>query len=446
MKKKYDIIIVGGGVAGKSAASKLAASGKKVAAVENDLWGGTCPNRGCDPKKVLVAAVEDQSNANQLIGKGIESAPAVNWPDLMAFKKTFTDPVSEQTKKSLIEAGVDTYSATVEFINENSIRVNDDILEADQFIISTGAHPSILDIEGKEHFLTSDDFLSLPEMPETVTFVGGGYIAFEFAAIANAAGAKVHVIQHNKKPLKAYDQEFIKELMKQLEDKGVTFHLDINITNIQKSSNQFILTDEDNFNLTTDLVFGTTGRIPNIENLKLENAKIQYDKKGIKTNKFLQTSNSAVYAMGDVLSKSQPKLTPVASLEASYLVSFLTGKTEESLIYPEIPTIVFSSPKVAQVGVTPSQADKDKDKYDIATIDATDWFSYARLNEPVSLVKIITEKESGNLVGATCMNNEADVLINLFSILINKKITANELSDIVFAYPTMASDLSSLLA
>ncbi|PTQ79792.1 glutathione reductase (NADPH) [Trichococcus patagoniensis] len=442
MKKIYDVVVIGSGVAGQTAASGLAFAGKNVAIVENDLWGGTCANRGCDPKKILFSVVEAHNKSLHLIGKGIEEAPIINWSQLIAFKNTFTDPVPEQSKKRLKASGIDVYNATAEFIDAKNIKVQDHILEAAQFVIATGARPALINIEGKEHFLTSDDFLSLPNMPDKLTFIGGGYIAFEFAAIANAAGAQVDVIHHNSRPLKAYDQELVSALMSQLEAKGVIFHLDTNITLIEKVGQQFKLTDDKGFELTTDLVFATTGRLANTEKLKLENADVTYDKKGIIVNDYLQTSNPAIYALGDVLSKKQPKLTPVSSLEASYLVSLLTNKNDCPIAYPKIPTNVFSSPKLAQVGVTVLEAENSKDKYEVSTIDASNWFNYLRVNEPVSKVNIIIDKDSGLLAGASCLNNEADQLINFFTFFINKEIKAAELADAVFAYPTIASDLT----
>ncbi|MFO8069833.1 MAG: NAD(P)/FAD-dependent oxidoreductase [Alkalibacterium sp.] len=441
MKRTYDAVVIGSGVAGQVTASGLASAGKRVAIVEADLWGGTCANRGCDPKKVLVSAVEARNKVMQLKGKGMDEVPAINWPDLMTFKKSFTDPVPERTKESLKSSGADIYTGQAEFIDEKTLQVNEDILEAHQFVLATGARPFLLNIKGKEHLLISDDFLSLPEMPDTVTFIGAGYIAFEFAAIANAAGADVHVIQHNSHPLKDYDQEFVKEVIRQLEAKGVTFHLNTNISKIEKVAHGYELTDDNGFHLSTNLVFGTTGRIPNTEILKLENAKVDYDKKGIKVDDHLKTSNPAIFAIGDVLSKKQPKLTPISSLEASYLVSLLTEQTKEPLSYPSIPSIVFSSPKLAQVGITVEEAKNNKTKYEISDIDATTWFSYRRTNEPVSKAKMITEKDSGLLVGATCLNNEADELINAFSLIIDRKITTTELANMVFAYPTIAGDL-----
>lgn len=442
MKKQFDSVVIGSGVAGMGVASGLAAAGKKVAIVEEDLWGGTCPNRGCDPKKVLLSAVEARNKAVQLQEKGLDTVPKINWPELMAFKETFTRPVPEQSKDSLQSSDVETFYGSASFTSQQTLQVNDDELAADQFIIATGARPSFLDIEGKEHFLTSNDFLSLPEMPKTITLVGGGYIAFEFAAIASAAGSEVHLIQHNDRPLKAFDKEHVELLMKQLEVKGVIFHLNRDITKITAVENGFTITDDLDFQLNSDLVFCTTGRIPNTEALQLDNVGVDWDKKGVIVNDFLQTSNPSIFALGDVLSKKQPKLTPISTFEANYLVSYLSGKLTQPISYPSIPTMVFSAPKLAQVGVSPEIASDNKSAYEVSSIDATKWFSYSRLNEPISKVKVVTDKETGFLVGAACLNNEADELINYFSWMIDQKMTADELSQKVFAYPTIASDLS----
>lgn len=441
METKFDVIVIGSGVGGSGAASSLRSAGKKVAVVEEDLWGGTCPNRGCDPKKVLVSVVEARDNASQLQGKGLQSIPDINWSDLMSFKETFTNPVPEQSKKRLADAGIETFSGSAEFLDEHTLQVNGKKLTADQFVIATGARPSLLDIPGKEHFLTSEDFLSLQEMPKTITFIGGGYIAFEFAAIANAAGAKVHLIHHNDRPLKTFDSELVQQLMKELENKGVTIHLNIETSKVTKKGDGYVLSDDKNFELDTDLVFCSTGRIPNADNLQLEKAGVEFDKKGITVNDHLQTSSSHIFALGDVLAKKHPKLTPVSTFEANYLVAYLTNKTQDPIAYPLISSQVFSGPKLAQIGVTTQEAQENTAKYEITTTDATKFFSYTRKNEPVSTVKVITDKESNLILGAACLNNEADELINYFQALIDHQVTATELSQKILGYPTIASDL-----
>lgn len=443
MEKIYDVIVIGSGVAGMAVAHELATK-KKIAVIENDLWGGTCPNRGCDPKKLLYAAVETKDAVTHLSGKGFSVNPQVHWPELMSFKESIIKPMSTASKKSLETAEIETVKGKAVFINENTIQVNNDTLTAEKFIIATGARPTLLNIEGKEHLLTSADFLSLKEMPKKVIFIGGGYVAFELATIANAAGAEVHIVHHNDRPLKAFDLELVDELIQQLESKGVTFHYNLNTKSVVQTDDQFILTADNNESITADLVFCATGRTPNSEELNLEKAGVTVDKKGIKVNEYLQSSNEIIFACGDVVSKKVEKLTPVASFEGAYLANYLTGKTSEKITYPSIPTVIYSSPKLAQTGMSTKQATEQKETYEVTTIDATSWFSYRRVNEPVSKIKVITHRETGLLVGASCLNAKADEMINFLTLLINKKITTQETAQFIMAYPTHASDLSSI--
>ena len=444
MNKAFDVIIIGSGVGGMAIANGLVAEGKKVAVIEDDLWGGTCPNRGCDPKKTLYSIVEAKDSVTQLIGKGFSHTPQVNWSELMAFKESIINPVSDASNKSLQSAGVETIIGKAKFIDEKTVQVNDGTFSAETFVIATGARPSLLPIEGKDYLLTSDDFLSLPEMPKTVTFIGGGYVSFELATIANAAGAKVHVVHHNDKPLKAFDSELVKQSVQQLEAKGVIFHFNMNTKEIKKNKDSFLVIIENNESIKTDLVFCATGRIPNIEELDLDKAKVDYDKNGIQIDDHLQTSSKNIFACGDVLSKKRAKLTPVASFEGNYLVKYLTGKTTDKIVYPCIPTVVYSSPKLAQTGVSIEQATEQEDDYEVSQIDATSWFSYSRVNEPISKIKLIKNRKTGLLVGATCLNERADDLINFLSLLIDEKMTTKEATQLIFAYPTIASDLSSI--
>lgn len=441
--KRFDVIIIGSGPGGMAASYELAAKGNEVAVVEADLWGGTCPNRGCDPKKVLYEAVEARENLVQLENKGFDSIPKINWTDLMNFKETFTQPVPIEQKSGLIKQGIQTIAGRAMFKDKQTIRVETIDYQADKFIIATGQRPAILDIPGKEYFGTSTDFLEMKNLPKKIVFVGGGYISLELANIANSCGSEVHLLHHNKRPLKGFDEELTFHLIEQLKKSGIHFHFNESAEIITKKGALFEvgLTSQDS--LVVDRVFCATGRIPNVEELGLEKIGVDFNHKGIKVNEHLQTTVETIYALGDCLQKREPKLTPVSSFEGSYLAKLFSKKVQSEIHYPTIPTIIFSSPKLAQVGLTDKETVEDE-KYEVQELDLSQWFTYKHRNEPLVKAKIVREKTTGLLVGATVLGNEADQLINLFTLMINQKLPSEDIKSMIMLYPTVASDLSYL--
>lgn len=440
---KFDAIIIGGGPAGLAEAYALKSAGKDIAVVENYQWGGTCPNRGCDPKKMLLSGVQARDRVAQLKGKGFGDAPYVKWPEIEAFKDTYTSKIPEGSRSGLVNSGITAIDGDPKFISEDQISVNDELYQADNFVIATGQRPSRLNIEGKEHLLTSTDFMNLKSMPKKITFIGAGYIAFELATIANSTGAEVHIVHHNDRPLKEFDADYVDALVKQLENRGIKFHFNVDTKSIAKFGEQYVI-DAGNFNLVSDLIVGATGRIPNTDNLDLDKAGVEYSAKGIKTNGKLQTTNKNIYAIGDVVEKSQPKLTPVAGFDARYVADVILDKTDKEIEYPAIPTLVYGSPELAKVGVSTLEAEKNPDDYRVVDQDLTKWFTYYRTNEPIAKAKVIFNKED-QIVGATLMSNEADEMINYLTLAINKKLTHDEIVNTIFAYPTPASDLQYLI-
>lgn len=439
---KFDVIIIGGGPAGLAAAYGLKAAGKSVAIVENDLWGGTCPNRGCDPKKILLAAVEAKTASEHLQGYGLQNVPTINWPELMASKRSYTDGVNDSTLKGLENDQIKTYQGTAHFTSPQTLQVGSTELIGQDIIVATGQRPNLLSVPGAEHLLTSTDFLNFDEMPQRVTFIGGGYVAFELATIAHAAGAEVHLIQHNDRFLKAFDPELVQELVTQLQQQGIHFDTNIETTAIKKVADGFIVEGNDNFSLATDAVICATGRIPNVENLSLAAANVTVDRHGIMVNDHLQApANSHVYAIGDVVSRVQPKLTPVAGFEGRYVVQQILQSNSEPISYPAIPTLVFATPKLGQIGVSAQTANQNSEKYQVHDFDLTDWFTYRRIREPQARAKVVLEQSTGLIVGASFLSELADEMMNYFANIINQQLTAEQVSQQTFAYPTPASDL-----
>lgn len=440
----YDVVIIGSGASGTTVAFEAQAAGLKVAIIEERSWGGTCVLRGCDPKKVLIGAAEARNLSTRLRGKGIKQAASISWQDLMAFKETFVEDVPESRLESFQEAGIETFFGHAIFQDSHTLQVGNDLLNAEKIVIATGAVPSSLKVEGQEYIQNSDDFLSLKELPESVVFIGGGYISFEFASIALAAGREVHIIHHNSEPLKKFDPDFVAALVSNMKEEGVHFHFDIDITKIVKNNGKLHIDGKNNFSLNTDLIIGATGRTPNIAHLALEKANIDYTKKGITVNEKMQTvNNEHIYACGDVAASKGAPLTPVVSMEALLVAKNILGK-DEKINYPAIPSVVFTSPKLASIGISMEEAKANPEKYQIKSHDTTNWYTYKRTNEQLALAKIIEDRETGQIRGAQFLSEEADYMINYIAILMKASLTLADLNSVIFAYPSPASDLTAL--
>ena len=172
----FDVFVIGTGTAGKGVAKDCAKAGWKVAIADNREYGGTCPNRGCDPKKVLVGFTEIIDRATKMKGKGITKMPEVNWSDLITFKETFVDAIPAATEKDLAALDIKMYHQSPKFLDENTLSVEDKTVTADKIVIATGQKAMPLKIPGEEYALLSEDFLDLKELPVTMIFIGAGYI------------------------------------------------------------------------------------------------------------------------------------------------------------------------------------------------------------------------------------------------------------------------------
>ena len=456
----YDVAIIGAGPACLSLAYDLKAAGKTVAVIEENLFGGTCPNAGCDPKKILFAVEEARSRVAQFVGKGFseQAVPKVVWEDLMAYKKTYTDPVSKERIAGFDASGIKHFHGRATLVSQSEIAVTEQKehtietdtqalvsktqhFTAEQIVLATGQRAYLLDIPGKEHFLTSTDFLALPHLPAEMIFLGAGYISFELAAIANACGAKVTILHHNATPLRGFDQDLSKQLVTALEKSGIQFIFNENIQRVEKNDAKILTVTTDKATYQTSAVICATGRIANVENLGLEELGIEASRRGIVVDGQLKTSQPNIFAMGDCIAKKEPKMTPVAGFEGRYLSQLLLGKTSGDIAYPQVPTAVFTLPTLAQVGVTSEEAENKPDLYKTEWFDMSKWYNYFRTNDPVALAKIIYAKDSGEIVGAATLNQKADEWINLMTLVINLGIKKEQLQNIIMAYPSVGSDL-----
>lgn len=439
--QKYDVAVIGAGPAGLAAAEDLKAAGKSVVVIEKYLWGGTCPNYGCDAKKLLLAGVEAREAALALDGQGLKSDVTIDWPALMAHKKGFTDSMPGRTEASLRGAGIDCLTSAAQFTGANTLVVagedGDINVEATDIVIAVGERPAELNVPGGELAIDSEAFLSLPEMSKNVTIIGGGYIAVEFATIAASTGAQVNLLIRSDRALRGFDEDLVSEQLDELADRGVRVYYNTGVNEIKAVDDKFSVSLSFGSELPTDLVVRAVGRTPNSDKLALEQAGVAFDEHGVNVDGFLRTNNPHVYAIGDVANSPVPRLTTTGYFEGRYVAQVILGATEE-ISYPLIPMTVFGLPKLGSVGVQPSEAAAQG--LQVRDLDMTSWFSYYRVGESKVHAKIVLN-QAGQMVGATVLGSHADELTNYFTDIISRGGTYDDIRQRLYSYPSLASDL-----
>ena len=449
MTKSYDLIVIGGGTGGNGVARMAANAGWSVASIDSEPHGGTCALRGCDPKKMLIAVTEGVEWAENMKGKGLEAQPSVNWSDMIAFKRSFTDAMPPRIEAGLEKAGIDVLHGEVRFTGPDAIELNGETLRAKHFHIATGARPMTLNIPGEEYLATSTDFLELPERPDRIAFVGGGFIAMEFAHVAKRAGAReVTVLEMMDRPLGNFDPDLVAMLVEATAELGVDLRTKAKVAKIEKQGDEVVVTVERHDGtetITCDLVVHGTGRVPNIDRLNLEAAGVEYSRRGIKVSDAMRTTNPAIFAAGDCAA-SGPKLTPVSAFEGRVAgKNLLAGEDERSVDYPPIPSVVFTLPMVATVGLSEAVAREQGLKFDTHFEKTGDWYSSLRVGAKHTGFKVLVEEGSGQILGAHLIGPGSEEQINLFAMAMGAGQTANQIKAMIFAYPSYASDIGSMV-
>jgi glutathione reductase (NADPH) len=367
----------------------------------------------------------------------------------MAFKQSFVDAMPPKIEKGYKNKDIDTYHTSAKFLSDNTLQLGDEVIEADKFVIATGAKPRVLDFEGGKLALSSTDFLNLKKLPESLLFIGGGYIAFEFAHIAARAGADVTILHRGDHPLENFDHDIVQHLVNATQNLGIKLVLETEVSKIEKKEDHFVVTGKSNgkeVTYRTDSVFNSAGRPPAIFDLDLEKAGISFSKKGILVNEYLQsTSNPNIYAAGDSADSRGLPLTPVAVMEGHVVASNIIKGNKKKVNYPPMPSVVFTLPTLASVGLTEAEAKSKQIEYQVNYNHAESWFNAKRLNVKEYAYKTIINKENQTILGAHLIGPNAEETINLFAMAIKTKMKINELRTMIFTYPTLSSDIPHML-
>jgi glutathione reductase (NADPH) len=450
MTRKFDVVVIGTGAAASAAASRCRSAGWQVAIIDSRPFGGTCALRGCDPKKVLVGAAEALDWARRMNGKGIRAEELrIDWQDLMRFKRSFTEPVPKNQEEGFKKAGIVPFHGRARFVGPSSIQVNDNVLEGRYVVVAAGQKPADLKIPGAEHLTTSEQFLELDELPKRILFVGGGYIAFEFAHVAVRAGAQVTIAHRGARPLPRFDPDLVDQLVKSSRELGVDVQLGAEVISVEKNSGRLVIRASASGQqrlFEADMEVHAAGRVPEIDDLNLDVAGVEWDQRGVRVNEFLQSvSNPAVYAAGDAAASGGPRLTPVATYEGIIVASNLLKGNRQKPNFLGIPTVVFAIPPLAAVGLNESEARKQALKFQVKKEMTSNWYSSRRIAEKYSGFKVLVEEGTDRILGAHLLGSEAEEVINLFGLAMRSGMRAANLKHTVYAYPTRGSDVPYML-
>ena len=448
MTEKFDLIVIGTGTAARVAAMRCRAAGWIVAVIDCRPFGGTCALRGCDPKKMLVGGASAIDHVRRMDGKGVDGTPQIDWPQLIAFKRDFTDPVPDKHERSYAEKGIAAFHGQARFTGPNSVEVEGKALEARHILIATGAKPAALGIPGEEYLITNEEFLALESLPPRIALVGGGYIAAEFSHIAARAGARVTVLQRGERMLSHFEPELVGWLMEKFRVIGIDVRTATTVEGIEKTGSGYRVKGSSAGQTVTveaDLAVHAAGRVPAIDDLDPDAAGVAVKNGRLQLNEFLQSiSNPAVYAAGDA-AQTGPPLTPVSSHDAKMVVANLLEGNRHKPDYRGVPSVAFTIPPIAAVGLSEAEARRKGLKFRVKAQKASEWFTARQAAEPVYGFKVMVEDGSERILGAHLVGPHADEVINVFALAIRHGLSAGALKSTMFAYPTGASDIGYML-
>ncbi|MBI2119147.1 MAG: dihydrolipoyl dehydrogenase [Elusimicrobia bacterium] len=449
-----NLVIIGGGPAGETAARAAAKKDAKVQLIEKEFVGGLCLNRGCIPSKTLLSfgkklfLLRSAFKPQAALIFPFGSLQNELWQEIKKEKERIVSSLRSSLEKQIKTHGIEIIAGKAQFISTQEIMVKslkeEKKIAFDKAIIAVGSKPFFpppFDRIEKE-LLDSDKVFDLPNLPKRILIVGGGAIGCEFACFFKELGSEIFLIEKTKALLPGEDPQIVNSLAKSFEKRGIKIYTSLTAIEVLKTNSFWSVTLSDNSKIEVDQILVCAGRIPNCAELSLEKARIKYSHKGIEVNSNLETSNPNTYAIGDVNGCSL--LAHAGSKQGEIAANNALG---EKQIYNGnlIPRCLYTWPEVASVGMWKSEADR----LEIETESHRSFFQglgrAQAEGETEGFIQIVSEKKNGKIIGAQIIGPHATEMIHIFSIAIEKKMNKEELKNIVFAHPTYSEGIKVAL-
>ncbi|NEP17422.1 MAG: glutathione-disulfide reductase [Leptolyngbya sp. SIO4C1] len=447
MSYDFDLFVIGGGSGGIATARRAASYGAKVGIAEFDRLGGTCVNRGCVPKKLMVYASHFADHAAEAAGYGWQFEPGTfDWHKMITAVNNEVTRLNGIYQRMLDNAQVQLFAAYARLLDAHIVEVGDQKVTADKILVAVGGEPFKPQIPGIEHAITSDDIFHLPQQPKRIVIFGGGYIGCEFACILNGLGSEVVQVIRRDRVLRGFDQDIRMEIQEAMIKHGIRI-LNADIAGIEKTDQglKVTLQGETEETIITDaLSLAALGRRPRLDSLGLENTQVEVVNGAIATDRYSRTAEENIYAVGDCTDRIN--LTPVAIQEGRALADTVFGGQSRLMSYENVPSAVFTTPEAATVGLTEAEAAEQYGEENLHVYRSRFRPMYYTLpnKDEKTLMKLIVHRETDKVLGAHMVGDGAAEIIQGVAIALKMGATKANFDATVGIHPSSAEEFVTM--
>ncbi|MFW5829752.1 MAG: dihydrolipoyl dehydrogenase family protein [Planctomycetota bacterium] len=448
---EYDVVVVGSGGAGQTVAFGAAADGAKVAVVEEDGFGGVCPLRGCDPKRLYWEVGEALRRVRAI--KAIRGSEGLSWhwQDSVDVKHQMSGEISAKAEARMRDAGIDCLRGQASFMDPHQMVVGRYMhVRGKRFLLACGMRPRPLDFHGAELAIGNREFLEMDTIPATAVCIGDGYVGMEFASILATAGARVRVICPHDRPLQAFDPVLVRRMIPEWERQGIAIDCGRRAVEVRtrgrKEACFQVRLDDDSW-VEADLVVHGAGRVGNGDRLDPEQAGLQLDdeQRLLVDERCRCIGTDHIWAVGDCASGKRPPLTPVAVHEAQLVLQQWRGSAEICRRETELPSIVFTHPVLVRIG-SPIEAVAHLPDVDVIEKDWSSSSHMRRLGEEQAGIRLAIDRKRERLLGAHLLGPGMEEVANMIAVFMQQDLPLGQCRQLIAGYPTVGFMVAPLLA